>query len=278
MVEAGPEPAAEALAAAAAEALAAAARRGDAAALAALLPPLAPTRPQGVLDAALLAAAGAGWHRDTPDLVEKHDAAAALLLGAGAAADAVAEDGATPLHLAAAWGNVPLIRRLLAAGAKVDARAGRDRYSGTMPHHLAATNGRCEALALLLDAGAQVRGGGGPDGERVRAGGTMGGPLARSSPTARAPRPGRWTRSTVRSGRPCTTAPPPESTATRTRTRWWRWWSCCCNAGRASTPATAMARRRCTARRATGAWRRCGCCSTTAQRSTPATTAAARRS
>jgi ankyrin repeat protein len=155
---ASPVPAAEALVAAAAEALADAADRGDAGALAALLPPLAPAPPQAALDAALLAAAGAGWNDVTPTLVEERDAAAALLLAAGAAVGVVDEFGATPLHLAAASGNMPLIRRLLAAGARVDPPAGQDHpYFGAMPQHFAASRGRCEALALLLDSGGQVR-------------------------------------------------------------------------------------------------------------------------
>jgi ankyrin repeat protein len=162
---ASPDPAAEALADAAA--------RGDSAAIAALLPPLAPAPPQAALDAALLAAAGSGCQDFmTPTLVQR-DAAAALLLAAGAAVDAVDADGATPLLLAASFGNVPLIRRLLAAGARVDAPAG-NRYSGAMPQHLAAHHGDCEALALFLDSGGQVR----PpqaDGDGVQVGGTMGG-------------------------------------------------------------------------------------------------------
>jgi ankyrin repeat protein len=147
-MQAGPAPAAEALADAAA--------RGDSAALAALLPPLGPRPPQAALDAALLAAAGAWTNAETrkADL----DAAAALLLGAGAAVHAVDERGATPLHLAARCGNVPLLRRLLAAGARADAPAGQDHpHFGGLPHHLAASHGHCEALALLLDSGAPVR-------------------------------------------------------------------------------------------------------------------------
>jgi hypothetical protein len=189
MVEAGPDPAAEAAkAAAAAEALAAVAARGDTAALAALLPPLAPSPPQDALDAALLAAAEAGFYSRTPDLVEERDAAAALLLGAGAAADAVQRDGTTALHLAAASGNVPLIRRLLAAGACIDAES--DGWCSALPQHFAAFRCRCEALALLLDSGAQVRPlPGSARGEGMHVGGererlrqrTMGGPpLARA--------------------------------------------------------------------------------------------------
>jgi uncharacterized protein len=89
-------------------------------------------------------------------LVDERDAAAALLLAAGAAVDAVDRLGCTPMHLAAASGNVPLIRRLLAAGARVDAAAGEPR-GGAMPQHFAADHVRCEALALLLDSGGQVR-------------------------------------------------------------------------------------------------------------------------
>jgi hypothetical protein len=143
------------------EPLAAAAARGDATALARLLPPLAPWPPQAVLDAALLAAAGGEDFR-TSTLVagraDELDAAAALLIGAGAAVDALDEEGATPLHVAAAAGNVPLVRRLLAAGARADGatRHSADEYCGVMPHLFAASYGRCEAMALLLDSGGQV--------------------------------------------------------------------------------------------------------------------------
>jgi hypothetical protein len=157
-----------------AEALADAADRGDAAALAALLPPLAPAPPQAALDAALLAAAGVRRYLVQPSLklVGERDAAAALLLAAGASVDAVDEHGTMPLHLAAVYGDVPLIRRLLAAGARVDAPAGQGYpYCGAVPHHLAASYCRCEALALLLDSGGQVRPLlGGADGEGVHFG------------------------------------------------------------------------------------------------------------
>jgi ankyrin repeat protein len=161
----------------AAKALAAAAARGDSAALAALLPPLGPAQPQAALDAALLAAARKGWNSATPELVEERDVAAALLLAAGAAVDAVDAGGATPLHLAAWSGNVRLMRRLLAAGARVDAPAGRGCYHGALPQHLAARRGRRDALALLLDSGARVRplAGSSADGEGVHVGGATGG-------------------------------------------------------------------------------------------------------
>jgi uncharacterized protein len=164
VTNAGHDPTLEALAGAAAKALAAAAERGDSASLATLLAgllsplALAPLLSQAALDAALLAAAGGGRYCDIPHLLHKWDAAAAILLGAGAAVDAADRNGATPLHLAAAAGNVRLIRRLLAAGARVDASAyPTGPYDGAMPHHLAASHGRCEALALLLDSGCQVR-------------------------------------------------------------------------------------------------------------------------
>jgi hypothetical protein len=139
-----------------AKALADAAAAGDAAALAGLLPPLAPAPPQAALDAALLAAAGKGEWCEIPALEHERDAAAGLLLAAGAAIDAVNADGATPLHFAAMYGTMPLIRRLLAAGARADA-AEYPHRGGAMPQHHAADRGHCEALALLLDAGGQVR-------------------------------------------------------------------------------------------------------------------------
>jgi hypothetical protein len=130
-MQAGPDPVAGALTDAAA--------RGDTAALAGLLPPLGPKPPQAALDAALLAAAraGAGWYGEPATRSDEFDAAAALLLAAGAAVGAVDEDGCTPLHLAALSGNAPLVRRLLAAGARVDEPAGM--HSDCMKaHHLAA--------------------------------------------------------------------------------------------------------------------------------------------
>jgi ankyrin repeat protein len=165
--EAGSEPTPEALAAAAAKALADAATRGDAAALARLLPPLAPAPPQAALDEALLAAVGGRHCPYRLPSLEERDAAAAILLGAGAAANSGFDDWETPLHVAARRGNVPLIRRLLAAGARVDATADQGYsspyygrvpdHSDGMPHHHAASFGRCEALALLLDSGGEVR-------------------------------------------------------------------------------------------------------------------------
>jgi hypothetical protein len=226
---ASPDPAAEALAAAAAEALADAAARGDAAALAALLPPLAPAPPQAALDAALLAAAGAGQHSVTLRLVDERDAAAALLLAAGAAVDAVDRLGCTPMHLAAASGNVPLIRRLLAAGGRVDASAAPGSIrDGDLPQHYAAGRGRCEALELLLDSGGQgaARGCGRCPAVQAAMGcievGAMSGPLlfqARAPALCPRLRPGRWRRSTAGGKQPCTTPPTAVPATTRTQAR-----------------------------------------------------------
>lgn len=58
----------------------------------------------------------------------------------------------TPLHLAAALNRVDMVRRLLAAGAAVDARTS----GGFTPLHWAASRDAAESAKLLLDAGADV--------------------------------------------------------------------------------------------------------------------------
>jgi ankyrin repeat protein len=140
-----------------AAALAAAAAAGDCAALAALLPPGRTRPPQAALDRALLDAVCAA---DKPRLTaESHAelaAAVAALLAAGAAPGFGDNgEGITLLHLAAQGGNADIVRHLLAAGARIDARA--VPWHSAMPHHLAAERAHVEALRVLLDAGAEVR-------------------------------------------------------------------------------------------------------------------------
>jgi ankyrin repeat protein/UDP-2,3-diacylglucosamine pyrophosphatase LpxH len=67
-------------------------------------------------------------------------------------ANAVDENGITPLHLAASGGFIPGIEFLSAHGATIDAR---DIYANT-PLHMAACNGKAEPIALLKKLGADV--------------------------------------------------------------------------------------------------------------------------
>jgi len=80
----------------------------------------------------------------------------ARLLAAGAPVEARAEDGATPLLAAAAQhgpNTAPAIGALIVAGADLEARLSE---RGERAVHLAAQAGRAEALARLLGAGAAV--------------------------------------------------------------------------------------------------------------------------
>ena len=64
------------------------------------------------------------------------------------------DSGRTPLQLAASVGSVPVVNRLIAAGADVDAADSR----GRTPLHAAAWNGHLEVVTTLLKAGAAVGG------------------------------------------------------------------------------------------------------------------------
>ncbi len=87
-------------------------------------------------DTALMIAA---WLSDTPT--------ALALIDKGAE---INRTGWTPLHYAAASGNVMIIRRLLDESAYIDAES----PNGTTPLMMAARGGRVEALQLLLEEGA----------------------------------------------------------------------------------------------------------------------------
>jgi ankyrin repeat protein len=77
---------------------------------------------------------------------------ALYLLKAGARATAREPDGTTPLHYAAHYGDLALVRALLKAEADPDAQ----NDFGSKPLALAATSGNVEAIRLLLKAGADV--------------------------------------------------------------------------------------------------------------------------
>lgn len=74
---------------------------------------------------------------------------AAFLLAVGADVDAADDQGWTPLHGAAAYGNGPLADLLLRAGARADART----KQGKVPADFARVNGH-DDLASALDAAA----------------------------------------------------------------------------------------------------------------------------
>ena len=70
------------------------------------------------------------------------------------------QDGQTPLHYAARNGSVSVIPALVAAGADVNAKGGRDGYDrillGLTPLHYAVDWGHADAVSVLLAAGADV--------------------------------------------------------------------------------------------------------------------------
>ena len=76
-----------------------------------------------------------------------------ILLAAGAPVTSRARTTLeTPLHAAAAKGDIVVIKLLLEAGAAVGARCAK----GRTPIHQAALNGHVEVLALLMTAGARI--------------------------------------------------------------------------------------------------------------------------
>lgn len=60
--------------------------------------------------------------------------------------------GETPLHVAAAWGDLSAIKLLVHAGADLDARGD----IGYTPLHEAAEQGHSDAVALLIELGAKT--------------------------------------------------------------------------------------------------------------------------
>jgi hypothetical protein len=86
-------------------------------------------------------------------------AAAEKALGAGATLEVPDALGFTALHIAACEAEAPLLERLLAAGAAVDAREPTTRLTPLM---LAAARARAEAVSVLLAAGADANAEGSP--------------------------------------------------------------------------------------------------------------------
>lgn len=81
------------------------------------------------------------------------------LLAAGAKVDHVDKSGQQPIHTAAARGNIETVKVLLAAGAKVDAEIkGTETGSsnGKQPLHVAAFHGNTATVEFLISMGADV--------------------------------------------------------------------------------------------------------------------------
>ncbi|TNF27173.1 MAG: ankyrin repeat domain-containing protein [Deltaproteobacteria bacterium] len=87
----------------------------------------------------------------------EHRSVVDLLLDAGAPLDEESRDGVTPLMIAVRTGDEPLVARLIAAGADVNALAGPPFSMGRDPLTIAVFAHRIEVAHLLLDAGALVR-------------------------------------------------------------------------------------------------------------------------
>lgn len=87
---------------------------------------------------------------------EQHEAAAQMLVAAGASLEA-ARDGYTPLSYAAYQGRERTIRFLLARGARVDGSAESGITYLPTPLMMAAMMGHEESALLLLEAGANAR-------------------------------------------------------------------------------------------------------------------------
>jgi ankyrin repeat protein len=77
------------------------------------------------------------------------------LIAAGANLEARRKSGATPLLIAASYGQSEVVERLLAAGAQVNIVAS----DGSTPLSCAAAEGHQSVVARLLAAGADVNGG-----------------------------------------------------------------------------------------------------------------------
>lgn len=71
------------------------------------------------------------------------------LLDQGVNVNVLGEYKRTPLHFAAAWGNIDLVRLLIDRGANIDAR---DHFKYT-PLHMAAESGTADIVKLLIEKG-----------------------------------------------------------------------------------------------------------------------------
>jgi ankyrin repeat protein len=143
----------------------------------------------GAAAAALLVVSGAGagtsFAADTPtvvsikdarlaDAVEKRDAqSVAALLKKRSDVNVAQPDGATALHWAAHWNDLPTAKALIAAGANTNAV----NDFGVTPLFLAATNGSADMLGVLLGAGGNAKAAL-PTGETVLMTAVRGGSLA----------------------------------------------------------------------------------------------------
>jgi len=74
------------------------------------------------------------------------------LLDQGVNVNVLGEYKRTPLHFAAAWGNIYLVRLLIDRGANIDAR---DHVKQT-PLHMAAESGTADIVKLLIEKGADM--------------------------------------------------------------------------------------------------------------------------
>ena len=90
------------------------------------------------------------------EFTRKHMEIIAFLLDSGHDIEALDENGASPLILAARHGYKDLVTLLLDRGADVNARSSSDRR-GTSALDEAATDGRMELVQLLLDRGAEIK-------------------------------------------------------------------------------------------------------------------------
>ena len=107
-------------------------------------------------------AAGAAAASEVADAAMAGDAdEVRRLIEAGADVDAPQVDGTTALHWAARWDDHEAARLLIRAGATLDAA----NHAGSTPMRLAAVNGSAAMIARLLDAGVDPNAALSPDGD-----------------------------------------------------------------------------------------------------------------